>query len=72
MMNELVLRCLICTANTDCTCCFLERKNGGQKVLVDVHYRILSDIDDESPDMDTCFSMQQAGQETGAVCANLK
>ena len=30
-------------------------------MLVDVHYRILSDIDDESLDMDTCVSIQQVG-----------
>ena len=36
-----------------------KRKNGGQRVSVDVHYRILSDIDDESLDMDACVSMQQ-------------
>lgn len=35
-------------------------KNGGQRVSVDVHYCILSDIDDESPDMDACVSIQQA------------
>ena len=35
-------------------------KNGGQRVSVDVHYRILSDIDDGSPDMDTCVSIQKA------------
>ena len=34
-------------------------KNGGQRVSVDVHYRILSDIDDGSLDIDACVSMQQ-------------
>lgn len=36
-------------------------KNGGQRVSVDVYYCILPDIDDESPDMDTCVSIQQVG-----------
>lgn len=36
-------------------------KNGGQRVSVDVHYRVLSDIDDGSLDMDAGVSIQQAG-----------
>ena len=36
------------------------RKSGGQRVAVDVYYRILSDIDDGSPDMNAYVSVQQA------------